>query len=133
MLGIQKRINNGTLKIGGPSDHLRWSDWVSPPTDSDLFYAFGGIPIESKIIVSAIQDLGKGDILVRFDRWVVKCQDKYDWSKILKTFVQWFGDIDEEDLKTLNDLGYAKNYIIKFKSFSALELLGISEINVSTR
>ena len=84
------------------------------------------------VLMSDYQDFGDGEFLVNFNRWIVECNDFYDWNKILITFVQLFGNIKEEDFAILHDLGYAHNYSIIIKSFNALNILGFNEICIST-
>ncbi|MFA5251034.1 MAG: hypothetical protein WC454_00400 [Phycisphaerae bacterium] len=128
--GVEKRLKSGVLALGG-SLQMTWAGLAVAPEDSQLWLALGGFNVASSVLVSVVELPGDPtSALIRFELWIVKCSDYYNWDKNKETFVQLFGTVTDEEMIKLETAGIGQSYPIESRPLDVLNEVGRTEVAV---
>jgi hypothetical protein len=111
--GAQRRLDAGTLKVGGPPVDMVWTGTAnafSLLSKDDLGLAVGGYTLCSKVTATASAAGAKGQVSVRLEPWTVQAFDCYNWDPGKGIGIPGATD---NDLCCLENAGKAKHFMIR--------------------
>jgi hypothetical protein len=107
----KRRLISGELIPGHGGVAIEWTDSVSAPHFTDLFFALGEFTVHSR--VQARVDRGDGSLILRFDHWGVEIADDYDWDPARWALMPGIGRVNHEELLALEKAGYGRRYRVQ--------------------
>ena len=113
--GAQRRLNDGTLKVGGPPVDLIWTGTANAfsfLSQDDLGLAVGGYTLCSKVTATASPAAsGASDqVSVKLDPWTVQAFDCYNWDPGKGIGLP---GADDNDLCCLENAGKGRHFLVR--------------------
>ncbi len=113
--GAQRRLNDGTLKVGGPPVDMIWTGTANAfnlLSRDDLGLAVGGYTLCSKVTATASPTASgaTAQVSVKLDPWTVQAFDCYNWDPGKGIGLP---GADDNDLCCLENAGKAKHFLVR--------------------
>jgi hypothetical protein len=109
--GARRRLTSGELAPGRGVVEIDWTDSLSAPHFTDLYFALGEFAVHSR--VRAAVDQADGSLVLRFEHWGVEIAGDYDWDPATMALMPSADRMTREELLALEMSGRGRRYRIR--------------------
>lgn len=106
----RRRFWSGQLTTGQEVT-MEWTDSLTGPHLTDLFFALGSFTIHSRVVVGLIPQFGDRFTL-RFRSWETDISALYNWDTGKSTMIPGVGDVADDELLALERAGSGRAFRI---------------------